>query len=290
MEVRLDHPLHLASGMGFGPDLLPEIAWCGFCAWTRERPQALGRHAHTDHFEIHYLLRGKLDWWVAGRPCTVSAGQLFITRPGDDHDGMDRVLHRCDVAWIALKPPFPHLDPQSARAVEETLATLDPLPFDADPGVLPAVVGVLAEGSARGPFAALAVRAHLHLLLAGIVTSWRRRGTKPTATSPAVERGVAVLRERLGAPLRIDALAKLAGVSRSTLHERFVAELGMSPNEYLTHLRMERAKELLAGATNAEVAGILGFASAQHFATVFRRRVGTTPGGWRRQTAVSQPR
>jgi AraC-like DNA-binding protein len=50
----------------------------------------------------------------------------------------------------------------------------------------------------------------------------------------------------------------------------------------LKGFQMRRAQELLRGEdTLARIAGDVGFSSAQHFATAFRRATGDTPGAWR---------
>jgi transcriptional regulator GlxA family with amidase domain len=49
--------------------------------------------------------------------------------------------------------------------------------------------------------------------------------------------------------------------------------------------RIQRAKNLLGSSqrTMSEIALACGFSSSQHFATAFRKQVGTTPGAYRRE-------
>lgn len=279
MNVQVAQRIRLANGMGCGGDLLPELAWCGYWSWSRQHPQALGRHAHGEHFELLCLFGGTLDWWVAGEQRTLNAGQVFVIHPGDEHDGIDHVRHRCDVGWFGLRPPLPGLPPGVAALITQQ----PPRPLTVDPTTLTALAAVLNEGSTRQPFTAEAVRTHLHRALIGVARAMQQPGDDAPRRSPAVEQATAILRKRLVDPPTIAALARSVGLGRSTLHERFVTELGLAPAEYLTQLRIERAKTLLPGATNTAVAGALGYASAQHFATVFRRATGMTPGAWRKR-------
>lgn len=288
MGVQIEQRIRLTNGMGCGGDVLPELAFCGFWSWSRQHPQALGRHVHGELFELLCLFGGTLDWWVAGKQETLTAGQIFVIHPGDEHDGIDQVRHRCDVGWFGLRPLLSGVPPEVAALIRSP-----PRPLTADPVTLAALAGVLSESSVDQPFAAAAVRTHLHRALIGVARAMQQPIQKPidstTRCSPAIDRAIAILRERLATPPTITALARSVGLGRSTLHERFVAELGLAPAEYLIQLRVERAKELLPGATNAAVAQTLGYASAQHFATVFRHATGMTPGTWRKQGRDASP-
>ena len=271
--------IRLANGMGCGGDLLPEMVWCGFWSWSRQHPQALGRHAHGEHFELICLFGGTLDWWVAGRQRTLVAGQVFVIHPGDEHDGINHISHRCDVGWFGLRLPFPGL-PSAATAL---ITQQQPRSLSVGAATLAALAGVLHESSTRQSFTAEVVRTHLQRALLGVARAMQQPANEAPQCSPQVERARDMLGKHLATPPTIAALARSVGLGRSTLHERFVAELGVAPAEYLTQIRVERAKVLLTTATNITVARALGYSSAQHFATVFRRATGLTPGAWRKR-------
>jgi len=66
------------------------------------------------------------------------------------------------------------------------------------------------------------------------------------------------------------------------LRKRFKQEMGESPLEYLTGLRMERARKLLAarretGYTVAQIARMCGYEDALYFSRVFKKHYGCTP-------------
>lgn len=84
-------------------------------------------------------------------------------------------------------------------------------------------------------------------------------------------------------PWTIDALASVCNVSRATLARRF-AQLGMTPLELVTTLRMERAARLLRqdGMSATAVAEQCGYASQAAFGRVFTQHFGVGPGAYRR--------
>jgi len=280
---------------GFVPrTTLPELSWYGFDIWTRARPQQMGKHMHGREWEVHFQVRGHIEEWIDDRHHTVRSNDLFVMPPGAVHSGMNRVIHRCEMCWLAFQLPpavdFPGLTSEALQQVVEGFQDIHATPFQAEPGLLAAFAGLMRAppSDAPGePALALAVqRAHFHHILFGIIRSWRAHG-RSHATSASVsatmQAAIALLRERLAAPLRVEALAKAVGLSRSALNERFVAETGLSPAEYLMRLRIERAKALLAESSISEAAFALGFASAQHFGTIFKLYTGMTPGAVRRQ-------
>jgi AraC-like DNA-binding protein len=93
-----------------------------------------------------------------------------------------------------------------------------------------------------------------------------------------------LLHTRPAEPWTIEALADAVGLSRSALHERFVALVGQPPIQYLTHWRMQLSTRLLreTRATVASIALDVGYDSEAAFTRAFKRVVGEPPARWRR--------
>jgi len=86
----------------------------------------------------------------------------------------------------------------------------------------------------------------------------------------------------------LDECAKLTGTSKFHLHRSFVAELGVPPHQYLSGVRISRARDLLrGGARPADVAGLTGFCDQSHLTRVFTEIVGLTPGAYASQFSAS---
>ena len=83
----------------------------------------------------------------------------------------------------------------------------------------------------------------------------------------------------------IEEIGQRVGLSRSTLHERFVELIGMPPIQYLAQWRMQSAGRLLLE-THAPIASIaldVGYDSEAAFSRAFKRLVGKPPAAWRRE-------
>jgi len=106
-----------------------------------------------------------------------------------------------------------------------------------------------------------------------------------------IGRALALLHERPARPWTLETLSAEAGLSRSSLHERFVHFIGQPPMQYLTRWRMQLASGLLrdTGKKLVEVALEVGYESEAAFCRAFKREVGVSPGTWRRDTRVVSP-
>jgi AraC-like DNA-binding protein len=96
---------------------------------------------------------------------------------------------------------------------------------------------------------------------------------------PAVALAMAHAQQHLGRAVGRAELARIAGLSPSRLHDRFVRVTGMAPLAYVQHLRLQRATALLAGTDLAvgEVATRCGFTSLYYFSRCFRAHIGCPP-------------
>jgi AraC-like DNA-binding protein len=85
-------------------------------------------------------------------------------------------------------------------------------------------------------------------------------------------------------PLDLDAMARAAGYSRFHFARAFRAAYGETPRAYLTHRRIERAKDLLRSAnlTVTEICHLTGFTSLGSFSARFTELVGVPPTEYRR--------
>lgn len=82
----------------------------------------------------------------------------------------------------------------------------------------------------------------------------------------------------------LEELCDRVGLSRSALHDRFVALTGMSPMQYLTNWRMQCGARLLreGHASVASVALDVGYESEAAFSRAFKRATGLPPAAWRK--------
>ena len=103
---------------------------------------------------------------------------------------------------------------------------------------------------------------------------------RPRRVPGAVDQAVRLLDHGWNRPWKLPEVAARVGLSPSHFHRMFREHTGLSPLEWLTRRRMEKAVELLGepGVTVQSVARALGFADTGYFIRVFHRWTGVTPG------------
>ena len=95
---------------------------------------------------------------------------------------------------------------------------------------------------------------------------------------------LAIIQAEHGNPLELDDIAKRIATSRRHLQRVFTEQHGVPFRTALTHVRLDRAAELLASEEDLKVRDVarrVGYNEPAQFAKAFRRRHGLVPSEYR---------
>jgi AraC family transcriptional regulator, L-rhamnose operon regulatory protein RhaS len=267
--------------------LIPELKIFGWIHFHQALPNALRADVHRNTYEIHYLLSGKLDWWIEDRHYEIRAGQAVIIRAGELHGAKHDVLQPCQKFWlrVRLDEPLPGLDPEDTRKLKERIDSMDSHVISMSPRVVGAFQQLLDEHRHPGPMSDLVCRSLLHIILAFVVRHSQDRPKPAEESERRVSHPIRKVLHRIleceqqeERPPTVCELAEVAGMTEGAFRRRFEQEVGFTPLGYLNHRRIEHSKRLLRlGRSVTEVAYELEFSSSQYFATVFKKITGMTP-------------
>jgi AraC-like DNA-binding protein len=149
---------------------------------------------------------------------------------------------------------------------------------------------VVAESSRRRPGGEAVLERMSEMLFVEAIRSYadslpaEQAGWLSGLRDPAVGRALGLLHEKPADAWTLERLSDEAGLSRSSLHERFVHFIGQPPMQYLTQWRMQLAASRMQD-TNAKLIDValqVGYESEAAFSRAFKRVVGVAPGAWRR--------
>jgi AraC-like DNA-binding protein len=143
---------------------------------------------------------------------------------------------------------------------------------------------LVVEHAAREPGAALMISRLIDILIIRCIRTWAkslgpRQGWIGALADARVSKAVAAIHHDPARSWSVEALASVAGMSRSRFAERFLATVGEPPLRYLHRWRLAMAFDLLrrSNLPVAEVAHAIGYESEAAFSRAYKTMFGTTP-------------
>lgn len=264
--------------------LIPELLLLGYQKYTEAFPIPL--HLHNHGYEFVFVEHGNVTWEINGVFYPTNAGHWFYTRPGELHKARFDHMEPSRIWWFIVEDPQDNSDffGLSNKDRESIIDLLEKLPrvFRADQRVQEQFIRLKSSLEDESPNQAMFARYQVLDILLGLLQP------TPSKTNHAdlQEAVVNAVNEIVNSPelrFSIAEMAKAVQVSSSHFYKLFNRIYGQSPASYMVRIRMERACILLkSDITITEVALRLGFETSQHFTTVFKKIIGSSPSEWRK--------
>lgn len=226
----------------------------------------------------HTLLgEGRLDF--GGLRHRLGPGQtMLVTMPHAHRYWLERGGH-WEYFWFILSGR------EALRLARDIVSVAGPVLHPGPEGEARLAVAAHALLTVPAPTAAQASVLGYSVVAALHDAAFAGAAVSATAVSPDLTRVLTHVERNLSGDLRIDALARVAGLSRAHFVRRFVAEVGVPPSDHVFARRMDRVERLLTASemTVADIARATGFAEANYLAKAFRRHRGESPTAFRAQ-------
>lgn len=140
------------------------------------------------------------------------------------------------------------------------------------------LLGLLDAPHDIAVLAPLFEREILYRLLQGPQGGALRQIVRSGSRLSQVRRAIAWIKEHYNEPMRIEALAELAGMSLASFHRHFKSATAMSSLQYQKSIRLQEARRLLIANQDASRAGFaVGYESASQFSREYARLFGAPP-------------
>jgi AraC-like DNA-binding protein len=280
--------------------LISEIAIVGQISLQRAVPRAMGPGSHPNEFELHLVRDGRIRMWIDSpkRVFELHGGMASLTQPAQLHSGEGELMLPGRWMWLQFRVPADHramsgLALKETAAIRNGLAAVRPPVFHFSPSLEQCMERLLSEHRHPTPESPMVARAVLHVLIAWIIRDHRaeqRHDREEQGYSPPILKAIDWARSHLGESVSVSELAEVAGLSESYFRRWFHREVGSSPSDYVTRLRIERSKQLLAESDRSitHIAMEMGYNTSAYFTAAFHRETGTTPSDFRRQLKNGQ--
>lgn len=229
-------------------------------------------HRHDDYHQIIISLNGQLHVDVSGNQGHVSGPTLGLVSMGENHafcaDPLDRFL----VLDIARDHPYFDHELLGNEGVKH--------PFFQMEASLQKLVEFARLSSTRNAAAPNWLDLWQNLFL----TSLQSQIKQPEMVWPTrFQKTLAFIEANLHRQIKTDELAQVACLSTAHFHDLFVKTCHQTPQDYLRHRRIEKAKHLIyTGERLVDIANDVGFTDQSSFGRAFRQITGQSPAHWRK--------
>lgn len=277
-------------------DMKPESKWeiVTACPFARDNLLYLQEAGRFISGANYYTVRKDLESYLvkltlAGQGMLEYGGETYPLPPGSffwidcrrpQNYYTDPEVGHWDVLWVHFCGATAEAYYQAFLAQTQGRVSA-PLPVDSPASAQMSALLALAAEDGGELTRDLDASALLTSVLCELIRSAARQRLQPVP--PVLRQVQQFLHEHYPQKITLDQLAGAYHVSKYHLQRSFCRCFGQSPGEYLTKLRLTRAKELLR-ATDlpvSEVAFRVGLENTSYFISVFRAHEGTTPQKYR---------
>ena len=241
------------------------------------RSVATGRT--VNEYQLVYVTRGRGELRVDGlaEPFPIREGSVLLVLPGLRHAYRPDPSTGWNERWVGFKGRW-----ADALRAEGLLSAAQPL---FQPGLDERLLGLFEElfliVASQEPFYQVRAGSLVMRILAEVLAR-DREADQEGGSASLVERAKFLLAEKVYGSVSVDGVAEALGLSQSRFSEAFKAYTGLTPYQYFIQLKVNRAKELLAGGECSvkEAAFRLGFDDPYYFSRLFKKKAGTSPSDW----------
>lgn len=267
---------------GFDEDIVREdvdflVTCCGHYRLLKRPYFETARPEGRQDYQLIFAVSGSFHADVGGESLRVGEGEAVLYRPGEPQRYDYRLEDGPDIYWM-------HFTGRRAESIlTENGLTDGHVRCGLKPEYSVLLERMIRELQLRRP--------GFELLCAGCgmeVLALMGRAAKEGDASPAneaMEIALARLHRDFRENVEIAALARELNLSESWFIRMFRAHTGLTPQRYLTGLRLREARELLSSSSlnMGEIAALCGYDNPLYFSRIFRKYVGASPSEYRRE-------
>ncbi|PLX36390.1 MAG: AraC family transcriptional regulator CmrA [Hyphomicrobiales bacterium] len=207
-----------------------------------------------------------LDLPVSSAICEASPQHPLLSTSLSLNPGM--------LADILLTLPENAVEPSSPSGLEVSTVTEDLL------DAMVRMLCLLDQPKDIPMLAPLIEREILYRLMQGDQGAMLRQIALADSRLSQIARAIGWIRKNFSEPMRVEALAGIAGMSASSFHRHFKAATAMSPLQFQKQIRLQEARKLLLAqkAEASRVGFAVGYESPSQFSREYSRLFGIPPG------------
>ncbi len=232
-----------------------------------------------NHYLIHHVVSGKGYYTVNHQTYEVCQGDTFIIYPDEVVSYCADKLDPWEYYWVGFsgadaKALLKQTDFQKKHPVIRTLCSEE----------LKQTLLNIYHCSGTELYHHVSMAGYLFLFLSILIRCSQTHDHSVDISMEYVRQAVNFISEHYEQHITITDVADHLGISRSHLYRVFIKNMAQSPKEYLEHYRVKQGCVLLekTSMTINEISNLIGYTDPLHFSKVFKKQLGISPKGYRK--------
>ncbi|MCM1044863.1 MAG: AraC family transcriptional regulator [Candidatus Gastranaerophilales bacterium] len=274
--------VHHLSGLG------------NFTHWrlnTSEPPTSM--HFHSDMMEIHCMVKGKrvciLENKGQPKSYNIMGNEVFLTFPYELHSTGSLPQTPCEFYALQLitreRDNLLGLNQEYSNALCDRLLALKYRRLTLSVSALQQIRTAFHLFSSADPHDIHTGVQYLSCFLHNLIYLQPIGDEIVRPIDTSMQRTLDYVEKNFNRALSLAELAKISGYSLSRFKAKFKEEVGITPAEFITLQKIEKAKTLLETSNSSitDLAFDLGFSSSNYFCSAFKKQTGISPYQYRKK-------
>lgn len=275
----MDHFSPLLTQFGFTATLFFRGEFCG----------ANEFRASDGYGQLHLVRGGRVIMHHGDRPPIEvdTPALVFYPRPLD-HRLVVPPDSRAELLCANLVFRHPQRNPLAT-----SLPDVIRIPLDAIKGLGPTLLMMFEESAGENALGRHFILDRLcdvlviHVIRHALESGHVKTGTLAGLSEPRLAAALQAVHANPARPWTVEAMARLAGLSRTGFITRFRAVVGTTPADYVQNWRLDLAQTYLKDRRSVkDVARAIGYANQPAFTRAFAARFGVAPTEWMKQATA----
>lgn len=234
-------------------------------------------------FMLHYILSGNGVFTSNGCTWPLHQGDFFFITPGEI------IKYEADKTtpwafyWMGFRGTLITHYLQRCK-----LSSTNPVFHESQAGIIKNTFSEIIEISTLGTNSDILIAAKLTDIIYLLCQNFPVEDEAPSHSPKKIAiQAMQYIRNHYDRNIKIEEIARYLNIDRTYLHRLFIQEFQCSPKEYLTRIRLDKARALLLNTrySIATIAFSVGYQDALLFSKVFRHATGFSPSEYRQQKA-----
>lgn len=240
-----------------------------------------------DEYQLLYIVCGKGEFISTNcKKTKLKEGQMFLLFPGEWHNYYPDKSTGWDEYWIGFEGDiinslvknkfFNRQSPVFSVGISEQIGQI--------------YEWAIAAAKEQKPGFQQMLAGYINLLLGYAYSYDRQSKFEEMRNVKNINKAKMIIMENLRARITPQIIAERLNMSYSWFRRLFKQYIGISPAQYIVEIKIQKSKELLTNTdmSSKEISFETGFGNSDYFCTIFKKKTGFSPLGYRGFTQGTQ--